>query len=75
MDLKSIITLIITIILSLAFGFVVLKFLDAEIAKTIVATFLTIATSVIGFYIGYQTNKTTTPNVEDTSVNNESEAK
>lgn len=57
MNLKSIITLIITVILSLAFGYVVIRFVDDEIAKSIVTTFLTIATSVIGFYIGYQTNK------------------
>ena len=57
MNLKSIISLIITIIFSLAFGYVVIKFADAEIAKTIVAAFITVATSVIGFFIGYQTNK------------------
>lgn len=57
MNLKSIITLIITIMFSAAFGYVVFKFADKEIAKIIVAGFLTVATSVIGFYIGYQTNK------------------
>lgn len=57
MNLKSIITLIITVMLSLAFGYVVIRFVNDEIAKSIVTTFLTIATSVIGFYIGYQTNK------------------
>ena len=61
MNLKSIITLIIVIILSAAFGYVVMMFADEEIAKMIVTQFLTVATSVIGFYIGYQTNK---PNKE-----------
>jgi len=58
MNLKSIITVIITIVMSLAFVFAVYTMLDAEMAKTIVSTFLTIATSVVGFFIGYQTNKT-----------------
>ena len=56
-NLKSIMSLIITIVLSFAFAFVVVKMLDEEMAKMIVTAFLTIATSVIGFYIGYQTNK------------------
>lgn len=55
--LKSIITCIIVMVLSFAFCYVVIKFMDKEMAKTITATFLTIATSVVGFYIGYQTNK------------------
>lgn len=57
MNLKSVITLIITIIFSASFGYVVAKFADEDIAKTIVSAFITVATSVIGFYIGYQTNK------------------
>lgn len=57
MDLKSIITGIIAFFLSLAFGYVVMTMLDEEMAKAIITTFLTIATSVIGFFIGYQTNK------------------
>ena len=56
-NLKSIMSLIITIVLSFAFAFVVIKMLDEEMAKMIVTAFLTIATSVIGFFIGYQTNK------------------
>lgn len=59
MDLKSIITGIIAFFLSLAFGYVVMTMLDEEMAKAIITTFLTIATSVIGFFIGYQTNKPT----------------
>jgi len=58
MNLKSVITMIIVVVLSLAFGYVVYQFADDEIAKMIVTQFLTVATSVIGFYIGYQTNKT-----------------
>lgn len=57
MDLKSIITGMIALFLSLAFGFVVVTMIDGEMAKSIITTFLTIATSVIGFFIGYQTNK------------------
>lgn len=57
MKLKNLLTFIITLALTIAFLYVVVKFLDLEMAKTIVATFLTIATSVVGFYIGYQTNK------------------
>ena len=57
MNLKSVITLVIVIVLSGAFGFVVSQFADKDIANMIVTQFLTIATSVIGFYIGYQTNK------------------
>lgn len=56
-NLKSIMSLIITIVLSFAFAFVVIKMLDEEMSKMIVTAFLTIATSVIGFFIGYQTNK------------------
>lgn len=56
-NLKSVMSLIITIVLSFAFAFVVIKMLDEEMAKMIVTAFLTIATSVIGFFIGYQTNK------------------
>lgn len=57
MNLKSIITFIIVVVFSLAFGYVVLNFADEDIAKNIVSAFLTVATSVVGFYIGYQTNK------------------
>jgi len=56
-NLKSIITLLIVIVLSIAFTYVVLTKLDDDIAKSIVVSFLTIATSTVGFYIGYQTNK------------------
>jgi len=56
-DLKSIITGIITAALSFAFCYIVVRMLDEEMAKSVVTTFLTIATSVIGFFIGYQTNK------------------
>lgn len=58
-NLKSILSLIITIALTFSFSYVVVKMLDEEMAKSIVMTFLTIATSVIGFFIGYQTNKPT----------------
>lgn len=57
MNLKSVITFVIVLVFSLAFGYVVLNFADEDIAKNIVSAFLTVATSVIGFYIGYQTNK------------------
>lgn len=57
MNLKSIITLIITIIFSAAFGYVVCLFANEAMANNIVSAFITVATSVIGFYIGYQTNK------------------
>jgi putative Mn2+ efflux pump MntP len=71
MNLKSIITLIITIALTASFCFVVVKYLDTEMAKTIVATFLTIATSVVGFYIGYQSTKTNTTDVSETNNSEE----
>lgn len=57
MNLKSVITVIITLAFSFAFCYSVLKMLDTEMAKTIVAAFITVATSVVGFFIGYQTNK------------------
>ena len=57
MKLKSIITLIIVMAFSFAFCYTVIKFLDTETAKAIITSFLTVATSVIGFFIGYQTNK------------------
>ena len=57
MNLKSVITFIIVLVFSLAFGYVVLNFANEDVAKQIVSAFLTVATSVIGFYIGYQTNK------------------
>lgn len=56
-NLKSLITLIIVVVLSITFSFVVFKSLDEDIAKSIVVAFLTIATSTVGFFIGYQTNK------------------
>lgn len=57
LNLKSIISIL--IVTGLLFGFVwtVIFFLDIEMGKSIVATFLTISTSVVGFFIGYQTNK------------------
>ena len=57
LNLKSIISIL--IVVGLLFGFVwtVIFFLDIEMGKSIVATFLTISTSVVGFFIGYQTNK------------------
>ena len=58
-NLKSLITLIIVVVLSITFSFVVFKCLDEDIAKSIVVAFLTIATSTVGFFIGYQTNKPT----------------
>ena len=58
-NLKSIITLIIVTVLSITFTYVVLTSLDDDIAKSIVVAFLTIATSTVGFFIGYQTNKPT----------------
>jgi hypothetical protein len=57
-NLKSLITLIIVIVLSFSFTFVVIRSLDEDMAKSIVMAFLTIATSTVGFFIGYQTNKT-----------------
>jgi len=57
MKLKNIITLIITIVFAFSFCWTVVYFLDDDMAKTIVSAFITVATSVIGFYIGYQTNK------------------
>lgn len=56
-NLKSVITLIIVTVLSIAFTYVVLTSLDDDMSKSIVVAFLTIATSTVGFYIGYQTNK------------------
>lgn len=56
-EIKSIITLIIVIVLSLSFGYVVVRFINESMANQIVSTFLTIATSVVGFYIGYQNSK------------------
>lgn len=57
MNLKSWLSLIITIAFTLAFCYVVYKFVDTEMAKSIVTAFLTVATSVIGYFIGYQANK------------------
>ena len=64
-NLKSIISFVITLTLAFAFCFVVIKMLDLEMAKAIVTTFLTIATSVIGFFIGYQTNKPSQSKIDD----------
>lgn len=57
MNLKSILSLVITIAFTLAFCYVVYRFADGEMAKSIVTAFLTVATSVIGYFIGYQANK------------------
>ena len=64
-NLKSIISLIVTVALSFAFCFIVIKMLDEEMAKSIITAFLTIATSVIGFFIGYQTNKPSQIKIDD----------
>ncbi len=56
-DLKSIITLLTVITLCLSFCYAVVVFCDSDIANQIVSTFLTMAISVVGFYIGYQNNK------------------
>lgn len=57
MNLKSILSLVITMAFSFAFCYTVVRFLDTEMAKSIVTSFLTVATSVIGYFIGYQANK------------------
>ena len=57
MNLKSLLSLVITIAFAFAFCFVVVSFADGEMAKSIVTAFLTVATSVIGYFIGYQANK------------------
>ena len=57
MKLKNVLSFMISLALTLAFLIVVWKFADTDMAKTIVSAFLTVATSVIGFFIGYQTNK------------------
>lgn len=57
MNLKSILSLVITVTFAIAFLFVVYKFANEEITKSIVTAFLTVATSVIGYFIGYQANK------------------
>lgn len=57
MNLKSILSLVITVAFTFAFCFVVYQFADAEMSKSIVTAFLTVATSVIGYFIGYQANK------------------
>lgn len=64
-NLKSIITLIIVTVLSISFVYVVIKNLDIEMSKSIVVAFLTIATSTVGFFIGYQTNKPSQAKQED----------
>ena len=57
MNLKSCLSLIITIAFTSAFCYVVYKFADVEMSKSVVTAFLTVATSVIGYFIGYQANK------------------
>ena len=57
MNLKSLLSLVITVAFTIAFCFVVYKYADSEMAKSIVTAFLTVATSVIGYFIGYQANK------------------
>lgn len=57
MNLKSILSLLITVAFTAAFCFVVYQFANEEMAKSIVTAFLTVATSVIGYFIGYQANK------------------
>lgn len=57
MNLKSWLSLIITIAFTLAFCYVVYVFADKEIANNIATAFLTVATSVLGYFIGYQANK------------------
>ena len=57
MNLKSLLSLLITIAFTASFCFVVVQFADVEMAKSIVTAFLTVATSVIGYFIGYQANK------------------
>lgn len=69
MNLKSWLSLIITLVFALAFGYVVLMFADKEIAKNIVSAFLTVATSVIGFFIGYQTNKPKDNEKKESEIN------
>ena len=74
-NLKSLITLIIVVVLSFAFAYVVIRNLDEEITKSIVVAFLTIATSTVGFFIGYQTNKPTQIKVEDEEITPDEEKK
>lgn len=57
MNLKSIITLLIVVVFSASFCYVVLEFANEAMANNIVSAFIPVATSVVGFYIGYQTNK------------------
>jgi len=57
MNLKSVITLIIVIAFTSAFGYVVCMFANDAMANNIVSAFIPVATQVIGFYIGYQTAK------------------
>ena len=69
MNLKSKISLLITVAFTVSFLFVVGKFADTEIAKNIVSAFLTVATSVIGFFIGYQTNKPKDNEKKESEIN------
>lgn len=57
MNLKSIITLLIVVVFSASFGYVVVMYSNESMANNIVSAFIPVATSVIGFFIGYQTNK------------------
>ena len=57
MNLKSVITLIIVIAFTAAFGYVVAMFANESMANNIVSAFIPVATQVVGFYIGYQTAK------------------
>ena len=57
MDLKSIITLLIVVVFSASYSYVILQFANESMANNIVSAFIPVATSVVGFYIGYQTNK------------------
>lgn len=57
MNLKSALSLAITIAFVLAFCYVVYMFSNEDTAHLIITAFITVATSVIGYFIGYQANK------------------
>lgn len=63
-NLKSIITLMIVAVMSFAFTYVVVTRLTDNMANAIAMAFVTMATSTVGFYIGYQTNKPTQAKVD-----------
>lgn len=63
-NLKSIITLMIVAVMSFAFTYVVVTRLTDNMANAIAMAFVTMATSTVGFYIGYQTNKPTQVKVD-----------